>query len=128
MIEPGLLMRQAEEDMMIDVAIAAVAAIERADDIIFVLDIDVVGTDKSEHFAKPIHRLAKARRHQNAMTDALDVRWSPGQPHQFTGPRERRFAGIELLPLHRNFRHRCDAANHLDLIAVGLAPPNPLTA
>ena len=62
------------------------------------------------------------------MADAFDVRGASRQPHQFAGPRQRRFAGIELLPLDLDFRHRRDAANHLDLIAVGLAQPDPLAA
>ena len=86
-IEPGLLVREAEEHVVIDIAIAAVAAIERADDVVLVLGIDVVGADKSQRLAEPVDGLAEARRHQHAMTGAFDMRGATRQPHQFTGAR-----------------------------------------
>ena len=85
MIKPGLLMRQTEEDVVIDVIVAAIAAIERADDVVLLFDIDVIGADEAEHLAEPGHRLGKARRHQHAVADALDVRRALRQPHHFAG-------------------------------------------
>ena len=78
-------MRQAEEDMMIDVIVAAIAAIERADDIVLLFDIDVIGADEAEHLAEPGHRFGKARRHQHAVADAFDVRGALRQPHHLAG-------------------------------------------
>ena len=81
MIEPGFLVCQAEEHVMVDVAIAAVAAIERADDIVLVFNVDIVGADETQCFAEPGDGLAKTRRHQHAVADALDMRRAFRQPH-----------------------------------------------
>ena len=74
MIQSGLLVTQAEEDVMVDESVAAIAAIERSDQIVLILDVDIVGADHSQRVAEPIDGFAEARRHQNAMTNAFDVR------------------------------------------------------
>jgi len=51
MVEAGLLVPQAEEDVVIDVGVAAVAAVERADQVALLAGVDVVGTDEAERVA-----------------------------------------------------------------------------
>src|ERR1700722_4422249 len=101
MVEAGLLVLEAEEDVMIDEVLAAIAAVERSDQVGLVARIDVVRADKSQGLAEPSHRLGKARRHQPPVPDPLDVAGAPGQAHQLAGPRQRRFAGVEPLALDR---------------------------
>src|SRR5580700_6271391 len=127
-IQAGLLGIETEEDVMIDVSVAAVAAVERADQIVLVLGVDVVRADQAQRLAEPAHGLAELRRHHHAMADALDVGRPPRQPHQFAGARGRRLARVQPLPLHRDRRNLFDAAHHLDLVAVRLGQPHPLAA
>src|SRR5215216_4248212 len=72
-VQPGFLMREAEEDVMVDVVVAAVAAVERADQVVRIAGIDVVGADESQHLAIPGDGLAEFRRVEHAMADPLDV-------------------------------------------------------
>src|SRR5262249_7484243 len=76
-VESGLGMVEAEEHVMIDVSIAAVAAIERADQIVLFTRVDVVRADETQHLAEPVDGLAEFRRHQHAVADPLDVPTAP---------------------------------------------------
>src|SRR5580704_9815859 len=58
-IQAGLVGIETEEDVMIDVSVAAVAAVERADQIILVLGIDVVRADQAQRLAEPADGFAK---------------------------------------------------------------------
>src|SRR5262245_56528775 len=51
MVEAGLLVPQAEEDVVIDEDVAAVAAIERADQVVLVARVDVVRADEAKRVA-----------------------------------------------------------------------------
>src|SRR5579863_3410211 len=113
MIQSGLLMPQAEEDMVIDIGVAAIAAIERSNQIVLAFDVDVVRTDHSQHFAEPIDGFAKPRRHQHTMPNALDVGGPSRQPHELAGARGRRLPGVELLPLDGNWADRGNAGDDL---------------
>ena len=53
MVEPGLLVAQAEEDVVVDEIVAAVEPVERADQVRLVAGIDVVGADEAERLAVP---------------------------------------------------------------------------
>ena len=72
-VEPGLLVVETEEHVVIDVMLAAVAAIERADQVVLVARINIIGADEAEHLAEPGHGLGKFRRHHYAVSDPLDV-------------------------------------------------------
>src|SRR4051812_44275359 len=96
-VQSGLLMRQAEEDVMVDIVIAAVAAVERTNQVVAVAGIDVVGADEAQHLTIPGDGLAEFRRVQHAVADALDVRRAFRQPHQFAGAQQRVLAGVEFL-------------------------------
>jgi hypothetical protein len=59
--------------VVVDVVAAAIAAVERPDDVLLVAGIDVVGTDEAERLAIPVDRLPQVRRHEDPVTDALDL-------------------------------------------------------
>jgi hypothetical protein len=127
-VEPGLLMAQAEEHVVVDVGVAAVAAIERADQVRLLARIDIVRADEAERLAEPSDGFVEFGRHQHPVGDPLHVRGALGQSHQFAGARDRLVAGIEPLPLGGDRRQRGDAVHHLDLIAVRLGEPHALAA
>src|SRR5271169_3885334 len=52
-VEPALVAADAEEGVMVDVVIAAVEAVERADDIGLLSGIELVGAAEAEHLAIP---------------------------------------------------------------------------
>src|SRR5580700_6114909 len=58
-IQTGLLRIETEEDVMIDVSVAAIAAVERSDQIVLVLGVDVIRADQAQRLAEPADGLVK---------------------------------------------------------------------
>src|SRR5262249_41112671 len=74
MIEPGALMPNAEERVMVGIVGAAIAAAEGTDEIVGATLVDIVGSEQPERLAKPLDRLGDTRRRQHGMADALHMR------------------------------------------------------
>src|SRR5947207_1261138 len=70
-IEPGALVTYAEQRVVIDVLVAAITAVERADDVVLVARVDVVGADEAERLAKPLHGLLDLWRRSEEHTSEL---------------------------------------------------------
>src|SRR5215831_13770191 len=56
-VEPALVAADAEKRMMVDIVVAAVEPVERADDIALLAGIELVRAAEAEHFAIPAQRL-----------------------------------------------------------------------
>ena len=121
-------MVEAEEHVMIDVGVAAVAAIERTDEVALFASVNIIRANEAEHLAEPIHGLPELRSHQHTMSDPLDMRGALGQPHQLARAQQGILARVELLALGRNRRQCGDAVHNFDLIAVGFSEPHPFAA
>src|SRR6516165_7187936 len=57
MVEPAPVATDAEEGVMVDIAVSAVETVERADDIALLAGIELVRAAKAEHIAVPTERL-----------------------------------------------------------------------
>src|SRR5262245_63711823 len=86
MVQPSLLVLEAEEHVVIDVLVAPVTAIERTDEVVLALYVHVVRANEAQGVAEPLHGLLELRRPHNSVSDALDRCRLLRQPHQFTGP------------------------------------------
>src|SRR6266851_8129440 len=72
-VETRLVAADAEEDMVVDIIIAAVEPVERADQIFLLIGIHFVGAAEAERLAIPAERLFELRGMHDEMADALDV-------------------------------------------------------
>src|SRR5260370_868740 len=72
-VEPGLVAADAEEDVVIDIIVAAVEPVERADDVVLAVGPHLVRAAEAEHVAVPAERLVELRRMHDEMADALDM-------------------------------------------------------
>ena len=121
-------MVEAEEDVMIDVGIAAVAAVERADQVVLLAGIDVVRADEAQRLAEPAHGLVEF----GVISTPWPMRFTCEGPFgsRMSSP-ARNSGSLPELSFCRGFRdrrHRRDAVHHLDLIAVRLSQPHALAA
>src|ERR1700726_1717311 len=78
-IEPVLLALNTEKDMMVDIGVAAVQAIERADQIVGASGIDLIRHQKAERVAVPGDHPGQVGRHQHAVADMLDLGCAAGR-------------------------------------------------
>src|SRR5260370_18034410 len=74
MIEAALVAANAEKRVMVDIAVDAVQAIERTDDVALLPGIEFVRAAEAEHLAIPAERLVEVLRHDDEMPEPLDVR------------------------------------------------------
>src|SRR6266853_1303221 len=81
--------------VVIDEGLAAVAAVERGDDVVLGAGVDVVRAEKSEHLAVPLSSLSRVLRHDHAMGDALHLRRAALQSHQLAGAPQFLVAPVE---------------------------------
>src|SRR4029453_12193364 len=82
MVESVSVAADAEERMVIHIVLATVEPIERADDIALLPFIDVVRATKPEGFPIPPERFFEFFRHDDEVTEALDVRRAALDPEQ----------------------------------------------
>src|SRR6266446_6868945 len=75
-VQARLVAADTEEDMVVDIILAAVEPVERADDVGLLVGVDLVRAAEAEHLAVPAERLLELRRVHDEMADALDVRGS----------------------------------------------------
>src|SRR6185312_10064018 len=127
-IEADLLALDAEEDMVIDVIIAAIAAIERADEMIGRSGPDIVRADEAQRLAEPFERAGQIRCRHHAVADALHLRGALLQAAEIADAAIFLRAPIDDVGPHRKRVDLLDAPDHFDLIAIGLAQPHPLAA
>src|SRR5439155_2889874 len=73
-VQPGLLVLEAEEHVVIDVLVAPVTAVERTDEVVLALHVHVVRADEAQRVAEPLHGLLELRRPHYPVPDALDRR------------------------------------------------------
>src|SRR5215510_11425080 len=85
-VEPGLLVLEAEEHMVIDVLVAPITAVERTNEVLLALHVHVVRANEAQCVAEPLYGLLELRRPQHSVPDALDRRRLLRQPHELTGP------------------------------------------
>src|SRR5205814_7070285 len=73
-VEPRLVAADAEEGVVVDIVLAAVEPVERADDVVGAVNVDLVGAAQTEDLAVPAERLLELRRMHDEMADPFDVR------------------------------------------------------
>src|SRR5262245_18062553 len=125
-VQAGSLVTHAEENVMVDVAGAAVEPIERADDVVLAAGVHVVRADEAQGLAEPPRRLDHLGRRHDAVADPLNPRGAPVDAHHCAGPLEPFRAEVEGLALHGDGLQLLDPVNDLDLVAVRLLEPHPL--
>src|SRR2546428_7021912 len=108
-VQPRALVVYAEECVVIDVLVATIAAVERADDVALVARVHVVRADEPQRLAEPLHGLLHLRRAEHAVAHPLDRRGRRAQPHQIAGAAEWLEAAVHVLAGHRDRRQRLDA-------------------
>src|SRR5712691_3739379 len=127
-IQADLGALEAQEHVMIDEGLAAVAAVERRDDVVLGAGVDVVGTEKAEHLAVPLGSLACVLRHDHAVGDALHLRRPALQAHQLAGAPQLFVAPVEHVLARRQALQLLHAADHLHLVAVRVIDAHALAA
>ena len=127
-IEARPLVHHAEERVVVDVLVAAVAPVERADDVVLVARVHVVRAEEAERLPEPLDRLPHLRRAEHAMPDALDRRRRFPEAHQHAGSTQRLGARVHRLFRDGDGRQRLDAVHDLDPVAVRLREPDALAA
>ena len=126
MVQPGLLVLEAEEHVVIDVLVVPVTAVERTDEVVLALHVHVVRADEAQRVTEPLHGLLQLRRPHDPVPNALDRRRILRQPHQLAGPPQGFRARVHRIAAHRNRGQLLDAPHHLDLIAVGFLETDAL--
>src|SRR5215510_5137815 len=101
-VQPSLLVLEAEEHVMIDVLVATVTAVERTDEVVLALHVHVVRANEAQCIAEPLHSLLELRRPHDTVPDALDRCRLLRQTHQFTGPPQGFRARVHRLTAHRD--------------------------
>src|SRR2546427_3779513 len=117
-VQPRALVVYAEECVVIDVLVATIAAVERADDVVLVARVHVVRADEPQRLAKPLHGLLHLRRADHTVAHPLDRRGRRAQPHQIAGAAEWLEAAVHVLARHPDRRQPVHAAPQ----------PRPVTA
>src|ERR1700730_4815321 len=128
MVEAAFVAANAEERVMVDVAVAAVEAVERADDVALLSGIEFVGATEPEHLAIPAERLVEILRHDDKMAEPLDVRGTALDAEELTSAAVLVVAGIDRGPVDLDRVEQCHAVDDFDLVAVGIGQAHPLAA
>ena len=129
MVEARLVAADAEEDVVVDIVVAAVEPVERADDVVLLVGIDLVRAAEAEHLAVPAEHLVEIRRHHDEMADALDVATGRARPG-YSALRRRVLSSPVLTAgrLDRDLRQHLHAVDDFDLEPVGVGQPHALAA
>src|SRR6516225_722564 len=128
MVEAALVAANAEKGVMVDITVAAVEAIERADDVAFLPGIELIRTAEAEHLAVPAERLLEVFRHHDEVAEPLDVRGALLDAEQLALAAVFIVARIDRGSRHLDRLEHCHAVHNLDLVAVGVGQPRPLAA
>src|SRR5438132_2950574 len=127
-VQPRLVAADAEEDVVIDIILAAVEAVERADDVLLLVGIDLVRAAEAEHLAVPAEGLLELRRVHDEMADALDMRGPLLDPVERVAAPRLVLADIDRRPDYRDFRQLLHAVDDLDLEPVRVREAHALAA
>src|SRR5262252_3791199 len=128
MVEPALVATNAEERMVVDIAVATVETIERADNVALLAGVELVRAAEAEHLAVPAEGLLEILRHDHEMAKPFDVRRALLDPEQLALAAVFVVPGIDRWPRHFNRIEQRHAMDDLDLIPVGIGQPDPLAA
>src|SRR2546426_7051850 len=127
-IQSRLRPLEAQEHVVIDKGLAAVAAVERGDDVVLGASVDVIRTQEAEHLAVPLGSLFCVLRHDDAVGDPLHLRRPALQAHQLAGAPQFLVAPVEHVLARRQAFELLHAANHFHLVAVRVVDAHALAA
>src|SRR3989442_438774 len=127
-IQSRLRPLEAQEHVVIDKGLAAVAAVERGDDVVLGTGVDVIRTQEAEHLAVPLGSLFCALRHDDAVGDALHLRRPALQAHELAGAPQFLVAPVEHVLARRQAFELLHAADHFHLVAVRVVDSHALAA
>src|SRR2546425_10797336 len=127
-IQSRLRPLEAQEHVVIDKGLAAVAAVERGDDVVLGTGVDVIRTQEAEHLAVPLGSLFCALRHDDAVGDALHLRRPALQAHELAGAPQFLVAPVEHVLARRQAFELLHAADHFHLVAVRVGDSHALAA
>src|SRR5688572_20367795 len=116
-VQPAVRAFEAQEGMVIDVGLAAVAAVERGDDVVLMARVHLVGGHEAEHLAVPADLLPGALRHEHRVRDALHLRRPGIEAQQLAGAPQLLVAPVGDLLAQRDGLHGALAADQLHLVA-----------
>src|SRR5690349_23615717 len=106
--------------MMVEIVVATVEAIERADDVRLLASVELVRAAEAEHLAIPAERLLKVLAHNDEMAEPLDVRGAALDPEQFAFAAVFVVAGVHGGAGHSYRVEHLHPMHGLELIAVGI--------
>src|SRR5439155_16380460 len=127
-VEAAFVAANAEEGVMVDIAVAAVEAVERADDVALLPGIEFVRAAEAEHLAVPAERLLEVFRHDDKMAEALDVRGAALDAEELALAAVLVVARIDRRTVELDRIEQRHAVDDFDLVAVGIGQPHPLAA
>src|SRR6266581_3863299 len=127
-VQSRLRALQAQEHVVVDEGLAAVAAVERGDDVVLGACVDVVRAEKSEHLAVPLGSLFCVLRHDDAVGDALYLRRPARKAHELAGAPQFLVAPVEHVLARRQAFELLHAENHFHLVAVRIVDAHALAA
>src|SRR6266849_483605 len=119
---------EAQEHVVIDEGLAAVAAVERGDDVVLGTGVHVVGTEEAEHLAVPLRSLFRVLRHDDAVRDALYLRRPTLQAHELACAPQLLVAPVEDVLAGREVLELLHPADHFHLVAVRVVDAHALAA
>src|SRR6267143_171636 len=126
MIQPRLRPFEAQEHVVIDESLAAVAAVERGDDVVLRAGVDVVRGEQAEHLAVPLDSLFCVLRHDHAVGDALHLRRAALEAHELAGAPQFAVAPVEHVLARRQAFELLHPGNHFHLVAVRVVDAHAL--
>src|SRR5215469_5749106 len=127
-VETALVAANAKEGVMVDIAVAAVEAVERADDIALLPGIKFVRAAEAEHLAVPTERLLEVLRHHDEMAEALDMRRPALNAEELPLAAVLVVPGIDRRTVDLNRVEHRHPVDNLDLVAIGVDQAHALTA
>src|SRR5216683_8153104 len=127
-VEAALVAADTEEGVMVDIAVAAVEAVERADDVALLPGIELIRAAEAEHLAVPAEGLVEILRHDDKMAEPLDVRGTALDPEELALTAVLVVAGIDRRTVDLDRIEQRHAVDDLDLVAVGIGQAHPLAA
>src|SRR5260370_11509752 len=128
MIEAALAAANAEKRVMVDIEVAGVQAIKRAEDVALLPGIEFVRAGEAEHLAIPAERLVEVLRHDDEMPEPLDVRRALLDAKELALAAVFVVAGIDRRARHRDRIKQRHAVDDLDLVPVGIGQTHALAA
>src|SRR6516165_3968160 len=128
MVEPALVATNAKEGVMVDITVAAIEAVEGADDVALLAGIEFIRAAEAEHLAVPAEGLLEVLRHHDKMTEPLDMRGAALDAEELALAAVFFVPGVDRRAGHFDrFEHR-HAVHDFDLVAVRVGQAHALAA